>query len=633
MEILKRRILFVMLLCFLCFSCSEEESVEVASEKATLSFSPILNDLLRSQENSKQEAPELPACSDDTPAYVEIILLQGEEEIVGSSDSPFAIDLVSGENFTEYDSELKLEPGTYILDHFAVYNSEGELIWLAPKGGAMGDLVENSLPLEINLNSGVKKYVDVTVLCFDDRIVNEYGYLFFDLIPTKMFEFCFFANYCNASGRHFPAAFSVDIWLGTDDSGTPLYSGLENMISTEGEDPSAAPLCVTLPDLQENEDDEAYLYYEVTLLDWPDVYGETAGTVIDGTLSRADIEANFDGDNNVDYEHLFFGCGDDGEPLDSDQDGIPDSEDNCPNTPNPDQEDEDGNGVGDACETGSDDDGDGVPNDIDECPNTDPGVVVDEVGCESITVPGRDIVVLNDANIFTDEAMQDSDNVRFVQNLVNFTTSGVRNSGKTFMFDTGRNTACSQCIGIWGDMRTVISNEGFDIMDISSPAESLNNIPSDVKVIMLVMPMFQYTVEEINSLKLFAAQGGRIIFLGEHEPYYGSGIAIENQFLLNMGAVLQNTGGALDCGSYFQAPPNMDVIHPIMEGVGEISIACASVIEPGEGDFALFYDTTNTSVLGGVAKIDTTPISELRRQDRNQKRQHASESNSSLMGY
>jgi hypothetical protein len=49
-----------------------------------------------------------------------------------------------------------------------------------------------------------------------------------------------------------------------------------------------------------------------------------------------------------------------------------------------------------------------------------------------------------------------------------------------------------------------------------------------------------------------------------------------------------------------------------MEGVGEISIACASVIEPGEGDFALFYDTTNTFVLGGVAKIDTAPISELK---------------------
>ena len=37
-------------------------------------------------------------------------------------------------------------------------------------------------------------------------------------------------------------------------------------------------------------------------------------------------------------------------PLDSDNDGIPDSRDNCPNTTNADQRDSDGDGVGDACE-------------------------------------------------------------------------------------------------------------------------------------------------------------------------------------------------------------------------------------------------------------------------------------------
>ena len=36
--------------------------------------------------------------------------------------------------------------------------------------------------------------------------------------------------------------------------------------------------------------------------------------------------------------------------ADTDQDGIPDEADNCPDTPNPDQEDADGDGVGDACE-------------------------------------------------------------------------------------------------------------------------------------------------------------------------------------------------------------------------------------------------------------------------------------------
>lgn len=39
--------------------------------------------------------------------------------------------------------------------------------------------------------------------------------------------------------------------------------------------------------------------------------------------------------------------------IDSDDDSIPDSEDNCPDTYNPDQEDTDGDGIGDACEIGT----------------------------------------------------------------------------------------------------------------------------------------------------------------------------------------------------------------------------------------------------------------------------------------
>jgi len=59
-----------------------------------------------------------------------------------------------------------------------------------------------------------------------------------------------------------------------------------------------------------------------------------------------------------------------GGTQDSDGDGIPDSEDNCPNTYNPNQADSDGDGVGDACDTGTDSDGDGIPDSEDNCPNT-----------------------------------------------------------------------------------------------------------------------------------------------------------------------------------------------------------------------------------------------------------------------
>jgi hypothetical protein len=54
--------------------------------------------------------------------------------------------------------------------------------------------------------------------------------------------------------------------------------------------------------------------------------------------------------------------------ADHDEDGIPDGRDNCPAVANPDQLDSDGNGIGDACETGGDADGDGVPDEQDNCP-------------------------------------------------------------------------------------------------------------------------------------------------------------------------------------------------------------------------------------------------------------------------
>ncbi len=50
---------------------------------------------------------------------------------------------------------------------------------------------------------------------------------------------------------------------------------------------------------------------------------------------------------------------------DRDGDGVPDNEDNCPDHPNPDQEDADGDGIGDACE---DTDGDGIVDPDDNCP-------------------------------------------------------------------------------------------------------------------------------------------------------------------------------------------------------------------------------------------------------------------------
>lgn len=53
--------------------------------------------------------------------------------------------------------------------------------------------------------------------------------------------------------------------------------------------------------------------------------------------------------------------------IDTDGDGVTDSNDNCPNTANPNQEDFDNDGVGDVCD---DSDGDGIMDSVDNCKST-----------------------------------------------------------------------------------------------------------------------------------------------------------------------------------------------------------------------------------------------------------------------
>lgn len=225
--------------------------------------------------------------------------------------------------------------------------------------------------------------------------------------------------------------------------------------------------------------------------------------------------------------------------------------------------------------------------------------------------PGRDIAVFNDVNVFDDFAMADPDNQRLVRNLVGFSGTGPRASGTQVWFDLGRPNACfGNCTVPL--MRSTIAAAGFGVADVNSNAGAFAGIPATVKAIFLWLPTLAYTTAEVNALKQFAAEGGRVVFVGEHEGYYGaSGIAIENQFLTAMGAVLRNTGGAIDCGRVAMTESQLRPAQ-ITEGVITLQMGCASVIAPGPEDYPLFYDRTGTRVLAGVARIDTTPVAGLR---------------------
>jgi hypothetical protein len=395
-------------MCMMLFySCSTDESIpgsKVNENVGIISLGPVLKDFANN-ENLRQAIDDIPSCSNEAAAYAQISLVYGEE------DTPIEVivEILEDENglFTAYDEALEIpipEGVTTVsvtLNEFFVWtnvdDAPGEIIWAAPKiGSDFANFVDNPLPFTWDLRAGSKTYTNVDVLCFDDRLVNLYGYQFFDITRETIYELCFFANYCSESGRHYTANYSLDIYYGTDDSGTPLYTG---EIPMTGEDGAfyADPLCLPIPGPQNNESDDApYLYFIATLLDWEDNYGVASGQTTSGTWSWNDIEGLLSEDGETsEYFHAFINCDEDdggGEPVDSDGDGSDDAEDNCPGTANEDQADTDEDGVGDACDNcmgtpnaeqtdtdqdgigdacdNSDSDGDGTDDSEDNCPDT-----------------------------------------------------------------------------------------------------------------------------------------------------------------------------------------------------------------------------------------------------------------------
>lgn len=219
--------------------------------------------------------------------------------------------------------------------------------------------------------------------------------------------------------------------------------------------------------------------------------------------------------------------------------------------------------------------------------------------------PGADVVVFNDNQPFDALALTNASNVTMVRNLVNYTHSGPRGTATTVQFDCGHASITRDLCGIqWSQFHATVQAQGLTTIDTFTPTGGLTSISPAVKVLILGNPCDFFTLNEVNALKTFASEGGRVVYFGEHAGYYGSCIPIENQLLADLGAVMSNLGSAFDCGSVTLTPASLRP-HQITAGMTSVTVGCSSAIALGPNDFPLYYDSANSVVLAGVAAINT----------------------------
>ena len=440
MRILNKYLALFAIISMFFTSCTKDETVQgvgdVPNDVASLYLGPNLADYYN---QTRQQEQEIPECSEEAPAYAQIRLEYGDdntviETIVGISSDEQGL-------FTEYsdDLEIPIPAGettvSVTLTDFVVWSddggSPGEVIWVAPKDGSeYAMFVDDPLENTFTLRAGSKNYVNVDVLCFDDREVNLYGYQFFDITPVPLYNFCVFANYCTDSGRHYTANYSFALYEydgnREDGKGEMIYEGLSpNTGMTEDGTYWADPLCIVIPGPPEGvASDVPYLVFEATLEDWDPYYTaeDDDESMISVELSWDMIQMLFDEDGDdetTEYYHIFFNCEESDGPVecdlqdpeaDCDGDGVPNGVDDCPQVAP--EVDEDGDGCEDPaqeCDKADPDadcdndgtlnkcdmdnpnyatfdcDGDGVPNGQDDCPEVAPTVDEDGDGCEDPT--------------------------------------------------------------------------------------------------------------------------------------------------------------------------------------------------------------------------------------------------------
>ncbi len=249
----------MMLIAVALLSCQKEKTDPVTEQEVTFTATLVTPDV-----GLKSTTDVIP-CKSDVPDYAAV-------KINGLWYYP-ALFTLDGQLYTQ---AIKFPVGVYTVQEFFLYKNVGGttayddgdiVVFATPLAGTLyAEFVSTPLEFTFTVEAFKKAQVEIQVLCFQDHLYTNFGFMWFHITEIIVREMCFFGDIClNGNGGEPPA------WIPSDYAGS-LYAvnGLQedevaifqvkvykngvllpppyDVFSNESWYGIGAPLCVVYPD-------------------------------------------------------------------------------------------------------------------------------------------------------------------------------------------------------------------------------------------------------------------------------------------------------------------------------------------------------------------------------------------------